>query len=395
MVADTNSPLLRLLLMGTGNDNNAWGTNANNSVFLPLETAIADAVSVATTGGTLTLSAGQALYATLVLTGNLAADLVIVVPDTNKVYRIINKTVGGGFFTRLKCSTAATVVNVPAGSKMTTVVAVGGIPIRQDGQEVGRYVHDAASVTGDVVECDGSAFKRASLPDLFAKISTTYGNNDGTDFKVPNAYATGKFLRSRTASFAVGTLQSNQNLTHTHTSGTVTTSGASATHTHTVTATTSGASATHTHSGTTDSSASLNHTHTFSGTTGAMSANASHTHTTTNLSGATVLTTGGGGEAYAGGGTSHIALTSGFSIDSKNTDHTHTFSGSTGATDLTHTHTFTTGVNSADHTHQFSVASGNNSADHTHTFSFTTSAGSADGTEARPEALVTILCIRY
>ena len=386
MVADSNTPLLGLLLMGTGNDNNAWGDNANNSVFTPLETAIADAVAIATTGGTITLSAGQALYAAIILSGTLTSDVVIVVPDTNKIYRIVNNTVGGGFFTRLKCTTVSTAVNVPAGGKMTTIMAISGTPYRQDSCEVGRYVYDSLNLGGDVIECDNALYKRASLPELFAKISTTFGTTDSTNFRVPDGKTLGKFLRSRTGSVAAGTAQTNQNASHTHT-GSGTTSGQSTTHTHTGTSDAPNVSLAHTHTGTSDST-NTDHTHTQQGTftSGAMSANASHTHS------GIPLPAGAGG----GGGFSTVNGTT--NTNATNTDHTHsvTISGATTAmsANAAHTHTFTTAASGTlTHTHTFT--SGNASVDHTHTYSFTTSTGSADGTEARPESLVGILCIRY
>ena len=170
MPADSQSPLLGLLLMGTGNQNNSWGDSHNEECTLLIEDAIAGVTSIATTGGTTTLTATQARSHTLLLTGTLASDAVLVVPDTNKAYRIINNTVGGGFFTRLKCTTVATAVSIPAGGKITTVIAADGVPYREDAPEVGRYVMDAATLTGDVLECTGAAVSRTALPTLYAKI---------------------------------------------------------------------------------------------------------------------------------------------------------------------------------------------------------------------------------
>lgn len=327
MVADSNSPLLGFLIMGPGNDNNSWGDNHNNNVSLVFETKIADTLSVATTGGTLTVDhgiGGKANYGTLILTGVLAADLVITVPDHNFVYRIINNTTGA-FFTRLKCTTAATAVNVPAGGKTTEIIAAGGIPIRTDAPEVGRYVMDAAVLGGDVLEADGAAYKRASLPDLFAKYGTTYGNNDGTDFKVPDAKTLGKFLRSRTGSVPVGTAQTNQNAAHTHTFSGALTIGTMSID--------SGGSHTH---GITDPG----HTHVITGNSGTRGIRADLIQVTVSDVSA----------ASAASSTTGITINSGGA-------HTHTISGIPGLGTLA-----------------------------------TVSQG---GTEARPEALVGILCVRY
>lgn len=512
MTADTNSPLLGLLLMGTGNDNNSWGDNHNSNVTLLLEQAVADAVSIATTGGTLTLSATQARYNTIRLTGTLASDLVVVVPDTNKTYRFRNSTTGNGFFTRLKCATGSAEVNLPHAGKTTAVTAIGGVPYRDDSSEVGRYVYDAASAPGDVLECNGASMLRASLPELFAKIGTNYGSVDALHFNLPDAYTTGRFLRSRNASVAVGTQQANQNKSHTHTgsgttssmsgntththtgsgttsgisvghthtftsggmnsnnlhshTGSGTTSGVSAFHTHSVSGTsasggvdhshtgsgtTSGVSADHSHSGTTSgASVSMSHSHTVSGTTATESVN--HTHTTPEFitsvnnggganQGNLVNTVGGSAANLVSGvesaththtwsGTSstvdlahtHTITTGGASVDHSHTysfttsgasaylhthtfsattggdsvDHSHTYSFTTSTVDINHTHSGTTDGQSVDHTHTYSfTTSANTTIDHTHTYSFTTSTGSADGTEARPETLVGVLCIRY
>ena len=56
MAADTFSNTLGVLLMGTGNDNNSWGNNANLDVFQVFEDAIANVLTSSVTGGTLDLS---------------------------------------------------------------------------------------------------------------------------------------------------------------------------------------------------------------------------------------------------------------------------------------------------------------------------------------------------
>lgn len=360
-MADTTTPLLGLLLQGTGGNNNSWGTNLNGQVITPIEAAIAGTVGASSTGGTYTLSPAEARSGTIYFQGTLTSDLVIVVPDTDKVYRIWN-LLGGAFFTTLKCATGATAVSIPGGGAITTVIAVIGVPRRQDRMEVGRYVYDAIAATADVLECNGAAYKRASLPDLFAKIGTTFGSTDSTDFKVPNAYDTGRFLRSRSASLAVGTSQANQNKAHTHT-GSGTTLGESVGHTHTGSGTTS--------------TISNDHTHTQQGTFTSGDDSPDHTHGFTAVinTANNVITYGGGLNNVASGSTA--STTAG-----ANQRHAHsvTISGQTG------------GI-SANHTHTYSFTTSNISVGHTHTYSFTTS--SDGGTEARPESLVGILCIRY
>lgn len=80
---------------------------------------------------------------------------------------------------------------------------------------------------------------------------------------------------------------------------------------------------------------SQEHTHTFSGTTGAMNANAAHSHGVPNV----ILggTSGGGG--VGGGGAFGLSGTA--TATAVNTDHGHAFSGTTSGRSATHNHTVT------------------------------------------------------
>lgn len=327
MTADTTTPLLGLLLQGTGNNNNAWGANLNNSVITPIENAVAGVVTISSlTGGAYSLVAANSLYSTIILTGTLSSDLTITVPSTAKKWTFINNLVSAGFYTLVKTS-GNTAVNIPANVNLD-ITCDGTNMYRADRSRIGEFFyHAGSSVPNGALECTGATPLRLSAVDLYAAIGTTWGvGNGSTTFTLPDGYTLGKFLRSRTASVALGTAQTNQNKAHTHTA-----SGTTATE-------------------------SAGHTHTVSGTTGAMSANASHTHSAATGSGSTIV------QAISSGSS---VLTSGGSPSSTNTDHTHTFSGTTSTA----------------------------SATHTHTFSATTA--SDGGTEARPENLSAILCIRY
>lgn len=110
----------------------------------------------------------------------------------------------------------------------------------------------------------------------------------------------------------------------------------------------------HTHTGTT-STESADHTHTFSGTTGTESA--AHTHTEVRPSGSNTTTGGGGFTVYDGGAP-------GFTTN--------------------------TGTQSANHTHNYSGTTSGKSATHTHTFT----SSSEGGTEARPDAIVMLTCVK-
>lgn len=331
MAVDTTTPLLGLLLQGTGNNNNTWGTNLNNSVITPIENAIAGVKTIAgLTGGAYDLTTDSAnLYATIILTGTLSSDLTITVPSLAKKWTFINNLTTDGFYVLIKTS-GGTAKNIPHG--VTLDITCDGTNVyRSDGHRVGElFFHAGASAPAGSLECNGATPLRASAIDLFAVLSTTWGAGNGTTtFTIPDGYTSGKFVRSRTASVTTGTAQTNQNKSHTHTG-----------------------------SGSTGN-ISADHTHAYSGSTGTQSANHYHSYTLETLFNGCAGSVGSGLYAVS------------------------TWGGST------------TGYESSSHYHAYSGSTGGVSSNHTHTYSFTTSTGSADGTEARPEAIVATLCIRY
>jgi microcystin-dependent protein len=337
---DTFTSTLGTLVMGTGNDNNTWGTNANSFVFQILEDAIANILTSAVTGGTLDLSgtpppaaASQARYAVLRFTGILASNQTVIVPNLNKIWIIGNAT--SGAFSLLIKTPTGTATQIPQGTlKQVICIAATNVVLRTDFNEIGKAEDFfTTSVPVGYLECDGSAISRTNFPDLFATVGTTWGVGDGfTTFNIPNLKDTGRFKRSRAGSLTVGTYQANQNVAHTHT-------------------------------GTTDPT-SVAHNH--GGATGGESA--SHTHTqqgTFNLNQGVNSNSGLQSGGSASGTFDHVTITP-----------TVTISGQTGTESVGHTHAI--------------GAMGANDP-HTHTFT----SASSGGSEARPEAAVVLSCIRY
>jgi microcystin-dependent protein len=339
MPSDSTSPLLGLLLMATGNDNNNWGTSANTDVFIPLENAIAGTTVLSgLTGGTVTLTAAQAAQSMLIeLQGVLTSNLTIVVPSTSKKWTFINQTTGT-FVTLINAGGANR--NIPQ-SRWVDMISDGTGNIRRgDGHNVGEiFYFGATTPPGGSILCNGAAISRTAYIDLYNAIGTTWGVGDGvTTFNVPNGYAQGSglgsFLRSSTASVATGTYQANQNKTHTHTDN--------------GSAVTAIENAVHVHFG--------------SGTTLSDSPPHEHNYTATGQNSA--IGTGGGAFGVV-------------------------------PSPLTFNASAQTGTPSTPHTHAYSFTTGTETAYHAHPFTFTTSAGSADGAEARPEALTATMAIRY
>lgn len=113
MAADTNSPLLKLLLQGTGNNDNSWGENLNNFVFTYLEQAVAGVQSIAVDGGTDVLTAAQNRASMLVFTGTLTANQTIEIDNVSHSWLVRNATTGN-FSLTIKTA-AGTGKTVPQG----------------------------------------------------------------------------------------------------------------------------------------------------------------------------------------------------------------------------------------------------------------------------------------
>ncbi len=122
MTADTFSNTLGFQIMGTGNDNNSWGLNANTLVFQIFEDAIANALTSTVTGGTLDLSgspppaaASQVRYAALIFNGTLTSNQVIKVPNLSKFWWVQNAT-SGAFTLKLQTPSGSASTAIPQNS---------------------------------------------------------------------------------------------------------------------------------------------------------------------------------------------------------------------------------------------------------------------------------------
>jgi hypothetical protein len=94
MPADTNTPILGLLLQGTGNNDNTWGDNLNTFVIQYIEDAIAGRSAFTVTSADVTLTAAQARSMILDITGTLTANRNVIVPNASKRWTVRNGTAG-------------------------------------------------------------------------------------------------------------------------------------------------------------------------------------------------------------------------------------------------------------------------------------------------------------
>jgi len=224
MAADTFDPILGLILQGTGNNNNAWGTICDNSMITPAARAIAGQVTRTNTGGTLDLSGSppptslrQDLDAIQIFNGLLTSDQTVIVPNLSKSWFIVNNTTGA--FNLYWKTTAGTATQIPQGTMKLVICDGSNNMIRTDKERVGEFrISGKASAGAGELACNGASLLRASFPDLFAAIGATWGSVDGVHFTLPLLTDTNRFLRAGGGGGpAVGTYQSNQNLAHTHT----------------------------------------------------------------------------------------------------------------------------------------------------------------------------------
>lgn len=118
-MASTYSDSLRIELIADGERSSTWGQQTNLNLTL-IEDAIAGMVSVATTGGTTTLSTvnggvDEARYAIVKLTGVLVSNATIEVPAKSKEYLIWNAT-SGSYTLQVKTSGGTGVYVVQGGA---------------------------------------------------------------------------------------------------------------------------------------------------------------------------------------------------------------------------------------------------------------------------------------
>jgi len=120
-MSSTYSTSLRIQLITTGTENEAWGSPTDNNFGTIIEQAITGVNAVSLTGvSTYTLSTANAAIdqsrnAVLVFTGTPTANCNVVAPSVNKVYIISNQTTGG-YSVNMKTS-GGNVLSISAGSK--------------------------------------------------------------------------------------------------------------------------------------------------------------------------------------------------------------------------------------------------------------------------------------
>ena len=128
-MASDYSDLLRIELIGDGEQSGSWGTTTNNNFKQSIEHSIAGVLGVNTgSNTTLTLSTGdgpqlqadnQARQASLIFSG-ASANCVVTVPATQKIYNVHNTNTGNTITLRLSGTTTDHVLPASSSALVST-----------------------------------------------------------------------------------------------------------------------------------------------------------------------------------------------------------------------------------------------------------------------------------
>ena len=175
-MASTYSSLLRVELIGTGDQSGTWGSTTNSNLGTVLEDAIAGAATIDVTAGNVTLTnvdgaADQARCMILKVIGTPGVSRNVIAPSSSKIYVVLNNSDASIV---LKGS-ATTGITIASGDK--TIVAWNG----------SDFIEVAATPSGGVGDVIGPSSATDNAVVLF----------DGT---------TGKLIKNSTATLPSGTL---------------------------------------------------------------------------------------------------------------------------------------------------------------------------------------------
>lgn len=170
-MSSTYSPSLRIQLIDTNTELEAWGTPTDNNLGTIIEQAITGVNSISLTNLTsLTLSAANAAVdqsrnAVLVFTGTPTANCNVVAPSVNKVYIVKNQT-SGGYTVRIKTATGNAVTVAANTTQLVYCNAVDFISAVNINNVVGNL-----NVTGNV-----TVSGNVTVNTTVGKISNPSGN---------------------------------------------------------------------------------------------------------------------------------------------------------------------------------------------------------------------------
>lgn len=170
-MSSTYSTSLRIQLIDTGTEDEAWGIPTDNNLGTIIEQAITGVESVSLTGvATYTLSASNAVAdqsrnAVLVFTGTPTANCNVIAPSVNKVYIVKNGT-SGGYTVRVKTASGNAVTVAANTTQLVYCNAVDFISAVNINNVIGNL-----TVTGNV-----TVSGNVTVNTTVGKISNLSGN---------------------------------------------------------------------------------------------------------------------------------------------------------------------------------------------------------------------------
>ncbi len=223
-MADTLSTILKLLLMEDGSHGNDWGFQTNQNLER-MERASVGVLRLALTGGAAyVLTDDEARAHMIAVTGTLASQQQITVPDRSRTWIIyaghanngvpLLFDVAGGSTPRVLASFRTYVIQTNGAGGYTVCDHAGEIPI------AGYLFTATAGGPGGFYQCNGAEFPRTGIgAALFAIIGTTYGVGNGTTTaNLPNF--NDRYARGQSGTYPVATILADEFEAHTHTGAT-------------------------------------------------------------------------------------------------------------------------------------------------------------------------------
>ncbi len=190
---DTFSNVLALRLQETGGNDGTWGTKLNDEVFQYIEDVLTGVTSISTTGGDTTLTASQRRCNMIRVSGTLASNAVLIVPNKTQNWLVWNETAFDQFAVTIKTASGVDeqIATIPPGC-VREVYCDGADGVwRTDFEQIGSLITilNAISDPAGVVSAvnGGVAVSRTGVyRDIFRLYGTAYGPGDGaTTFNLP------------------------------------------------------------------------------------------------------------------------------------------------------------------------------------------------------------------
>ena len=192
-MASTFSDLLKIELIGDGEQSGSWGTTTNNNLSQSIEHSIAGVLGVNTSSSTaVTLTTGngpqaqadnQARQASLIFSG-ASANCVVTVPATQKIYNVHNTNTGNTITLRLSGTSTDYVIPASSSALISTTGSAWHALAPGTFTAGGTISNTSGDITIDsaaniILDADGASVQ-------FKDGGTEIGRfeNDSTDFYI-------------------------------------------------------------------------------------------------------------------------------------------------------------------------------------------------------------------